>query len=54
MVNEYVFRYKVFTIPLWYEFRCYADSTDGAVFAFIRENPIGIEKYYISAVYEIK
>lgn len=54
MIKEYVVKYKVFTIPFWYEFKCYAGSTDEAVSAFIREEPIGIEKYYISAVYDIK
>ncbi len=54
MVKEYVFKYKVFSLPFWYEFKCYAENTDQACSAFIKANPIGIEKYYIMAVYDIK
>ena len=53
MIKEYVFSYKVKTIPFWYAFSCYAETTDEAITQFIKENPIGIEKYYISAVYDI-
>ena len=54
MYKEYVFKYKVKTIPFWYEFKCYEESTDKAVTQFLKENPIGIEKHYISAVYDIR
>lgn len=53
MIKEYVFKYKVFTIPFWYEFKCYAETRENAVAAFIKENPIGIEKYYIAIVLEV-
>lgn len=51
--QEYVFRYKVFSLPYWYEFVCYADSTNKAITMFLRENPIGIESYRILMVKDI-
>lgn len=50
MIKEYVFNYKVKTIPYWYTFTCYADSTDNAISAFLKENPIGIETFRIVKV----
>lgn len=53
MLKEYVFKYKLFSMPWFYEFKCYAETTENAVAAFIKENPIGIEKYYIAFVVEV-
>lgn len=54
MFREYVFKYKLFTMPWFYEFKCYAENTENAIAAFIKENHIGIEKYYIYGVFDIK
>ena len=53
MSKEYVFNYKVKTLPFWYTFRVYAESQDEAISAFLRENPFGIEIYRIVKVYDI-
>lgn len=52
-MKEYVFNYKVKTIPFWYVWTCYAESTEQAVSAFMKENPIGIESFRIVRVNEI-
>ena len=51
--KEYIIHYKVFSLPWWYSFSCYADSADSAVSMFLRENPIGIESYKITDSLEI-
>ena len=53
MCKEYVFNYKVFSLPYWYVFTCYAKSNDDAISQFLRENPIGIESYRIVHVNNI-
>lgn len=53
MYSEFVIKYKVRSVPFWYEFKTIAENSDSAITAFLREYPIGIEKYYISACYSI-
>lgn len=52
MIKEYVFNYKVRTIPFWYVFTCYADSADNAISVFLKEYPVGIETFKIVKVYD--
>ena len=51
--KEYIIKYKVFTIPYYYEFKCYAESNDQAITQFIKAEPIGIERYYIESINDI-
>ena len=50
MIKEYVFKYKVFTMPWWWEWKCYAESTEEACTLFRKDNPTGIECYRIAFV----
>lgn len=52
-MKQYVISYKVRGIPFWYVFTCYAENTDNAVAAFIKEYPIGIETYRIVKTIDI-
>lgn len=50
MIKEYIIKYKVFSIPYYYEFKCVAETTDKAITQFIKkETLIGIERFYIAA-----
>lgn len=50
MIKEYIIKYKVFSIPYYYEFKCFADSANNAITQFIKkETLIGIERFYIAA-----
>ena len=51
--REYVIKYKVFSISWYYEFKCYETTADKAITAFIKEYPIGIERYYIAFANDI-
>lgn len=51
--KEYVFNYKVKTIPFWYVWTCYAESKEKAVSAFLHENMIGLETYRIVKINNI-
>lgn len=53
MYKQYIIKYKLRSIPFYYEFRVYEKSTDDAVTAFYKEYPIGIERFYIAAVLDI-
>lgn len=53
-MKQYIIKYKVFSLKWWYEFTCYAENTQEALKAFIRENAfIGIEKFYIAKTINI-
>ena len=53
MIKEYVINYKVRSLPYWYVFTCYAENSDSAISAFLKEEPFGIESFKIVAVYDI-
>lgn len=52
MIKQYIIKYKVKSIPFYYEFRVYETTTDNAITAFFKEYPIGIERFYIATVNE--
>lgn len=51
--KEYVFNYKVKTIPFWYVWTCYAESAGEATTKFFKENTIGLETYRIVKINNI-
>lgn len=53
MYKEYIIKYKVRSIPFWYEFKGYFRNDDDATTAFLRENMIGLECFRIVARNEI-
>lgn len=53
MYMEFVINYKLFSMPWFYTFTVYAESGSQAISEFLKEYPIGVEKYYISKVYNI-
>lgn len=53
MFKQYIIKYKLFGMPYYYEFRTYSENSDSAISAFIKEYPIGIERYYIAAILDI-
>ena len=53
MIKQYIIKYKVFNLPYYYEFKAYAKTADDAITAFIKAEPIGIERYYIAAVLDV-
>ena len=53
MIKQYIIKYKLFTMPWYYEFTTYAESGSEALAAFIKAEPFGVERYYISAAIDI-
>ena len=53
MYKQYIIKYKLRSLPFYYEFVAYEESTDSAITAFYKEYPIGIERFYIAAVLDI-
>lgn len=52
-MKQFIIKYKLFSMPFYYEFSVYAESGSHAITAFLKEYPIGIEKYYVSAALSI-
>lgn len=52
-MRQFIIKYKLFTMPWYYEFTTYAESGSEAITAFLKEYPIGIEKYYVAAALSI-
>lgn len=49
-MNEYVFKYKLLCLDLWYEERIYTDTLENALLQFRRAYPIGIESFKVISV----
>lgn len=53
MIKQFIIKYKLFTMPFYYEFKVYAENTESACNAFFKEYPIGIERFYIATTIDI-
>jgi hypothetical protein len=53
MYKQYIIKYKLRSLPFYYECVAYEESTDSAITAFYKEYPIGVERFYIAAVLDI-
>lgn len=53
-MKEYTISYKVFSLPWYFTFSCYAENAEQAITKFIKSSDYsGVERFYISSVHDI-